>query len=164
MGLILEQDESSDDDKGVYIASMSGDAARASQGGIIDLCIGDTVVKVGSRECTDWSLEQVMQEIVNVDDAKPVDLTLRRPSNAVPVKFMDNGACIAAQPGMSIGALGFMANSDIPYSCRNGGCGTCQHVMVTHGTDGKSKQQYVRPCVAKVPKGMRSVSIFPCDK
>jgi len=160
MGLVLE--ESDDNDGGVKIVSMSGAAAKASQGGIIDICIGDVVVKVGSHDCTDWSFDQIMDAIIEIDES--VDLTLRRPADAVPVKFLDNGVCIAAKPGMSIGALGFMAKSEITYSCRNGGCGTCQHVMVMHGKNGKSKEQYCRPCVATVPQGMRSVSIIPCDE
>lgn len=166
MGLILQQEDTENEDDGnaVKIAEIKGAAAKASQGGIIDVCIGDVVVKVGTKECTNWTLEQVMDEISEIDDeSQPVDLTLQRPADAIPVKFMDTGACIAAKEDMSIGALGFMANSEISYSCRNGNCGTCQHVMVTHDLKGRTRQEYVRPCVAKVPKGMRSVSIIPCD-
>jgi ferredoxin len=156
MGLILEEDE-----EGVKIVSVGGAAAQASKGGVIDLCVGDTVVKVGNKDCTVLSFDQIMEAIANESD--PVDLTLRRDADAIPVKFLENGVCIAAKPGMSIGALGFMAKADIPYSCRNGGCGTCQHVMVTHSRDGKSKERYVRPCVGKVPEEADCVSIIPCD-
>lgn len=162
MGLVLEQDDDDGDDS-VKIIQMSGAAARACQGGMIDACIGDVVVKVNSQNVSTWSLEEIMNAILAVDENEAVDLTLKRPANAIPVKFLETGACVAAKEGMSIGALGFMAGADIPYSCRNGGCGTCQHAMVIHGKDGTTREQYVRPCVAKVPKGIRSLSIIPCN-
>lgn len=172
MGLILQEaDEQNDDDEpattsgGIKIAAMSGASARASQGGVIDLCVGDTVVKVGTQDCTCWTFDQVMEAIAN--EPEPVELLLRRDADAIPVKFLETGVCIAAKPGMSIGALGFMAKTDIPYSCRNGGCGTCQQVMVTHSRNSgrgiSNKERVVRPCVAKVPEGVDLISIIPCN-
>lgn len=163
MGLVLEQDlNGTNDDSSVKITSMTGHAAEASKGGMIDACIGDVVVKVDNKDCTNWTLDEILEEIGNLDLDEPVDLTLQRPATAIPVKFMDTGACVCALPQMSIGALGFQACSEITYECRNGNCGTCQHVMVTHFMDGTTKQQYVRPCVAKVPKGVSSVAIIAC--
>ena len=158
MGLILEEAE---DEMGVKIVSMGGAAARASQRGDVDLCIGDTVVKVGTTPCEDWTFDDIMGAILEESD--PVTLTLRRPDDVIPVKFLENGVCVAAKPGMSIGALGFMAKAKITYSCRNGGCGTCEHIMVTRA-DGKMTERYVRPCVGKVPKGPQSITIIPPDR
>lgn len=160
MGLVLEEAE---DEMGVVkIVSMGGTAARASQRGEADLCVGDIVVKVGTKPCTDWTFDDIMEAILEESD--PVTLTLRRPDDVIPVKFLENGVCIAAKPGMSIGALGFMAKAKIPYSCRNGGCGTCEHIMVTGTADGKMTERYVRPCVGKVPKGAQSITIIPPDR
>jgi hypothetical protein len=159
MGLILEEAE---DEGVVRIVSMGGAAAKASQRGEVDLCVGDTVVKVGTTPCEDWTFDEIMKAIMEESD--PVTLTLRRPDDAIPVKFLQNGVCIAAKPGMAIGALGFMAEAKITYSCRNGGCGTCEHAMVICDADGKTEERLVRPCVGKVPKGLQSITIIPPER
>jgi ferredoxin len=160
MALILEEAE---DEGGVRIASMGGAAAAASQRGEVDLCVGDAVVKVGTTPCEDWTFDEIMEAIL-MEESDPMTLTLRRPDDVIPVKFLQNGVCIAAKPGMSIGALGFMAKAKITYSCRNGGCGTCEHVMVLRGADGKTKERLVRPCVGTVPKGLQSITIIPPER
>jgi ferredoxin len=160
MGLILEEAQ---DEEGVKIVSMGGAAAKASQQGNVDLCVGDTLVKVGTKPCADWTFDEIMEAIIEESD--PVTLTLRRPNDAIPVTFLENGVCIAAKPGMSIGALGFMAKAKITYSCRNGGCGTCEHIMVICGADGKTlERRLVRPCVGKVPKGLQNITIIPPER
>lgn len=176
MGLILEENEGDDDDSShsspslstVSIVAMEGEATLASQRGEVDICIGDGVVKIENTVCEDWTLEQVMGEIIS--QTSPVTLTARRASTVIPIKFLHNGVCVPAKPGMSIGALGRTAKAPITYSCRNGGCGTCQHVMlliIARGGNNANvvvSERFVRPCVGTVPRGVQRITIIPCDQ
>jgi hypothetical protein len=121
--------------------------------------VGDTVIAVDSQACDDFRLEQVMDTIGEA--SSPVQLTLRRAPGTVSVVFSQNGVAVAALPGTPICNLALDANVQILYSCKNGGCGTREHAMVSQED---ASGRYVRPCVAKVPKGSKRIVIVPSDR
>jgi len=54
----------------------------------------------------------------------------------------------------------YKAKVPIKYSCSSGSCGTCeQQIILTSG-----ETRYVRPCMARVPRGEASIRVTKSDR
>jgi ferredoxin len=172
MGIILEEIDASDPSQGVSIARLlpKGNAAvvanHKNNGSPVDdalVCMRDKILAVNDTPCSDSSLETVMDAIVAAETSV-VELVLGRPLNSTAVLF-SNGVAVAAQPGEYLGNVADEARMEIPYSCRSGSCGTCEQSIVFHDDDVVSKKQrYGRPCVYRIPTGVKSMSVVPSDR
>ena len=156
MGLLMEEVEEGQA-RGVQIASMTGAAAQASKSNTADVAIGDILVRIGEDvDCTGLTFEQVMNLLANGPES--MSLTFSRPESHVAVCFAETGVAISCRPGTPLKPLGKMARASIIYSCSQGDCTTCEQIVA----DGE-KQRYVRPCVARVPKGSDRITIANAD-
>lgn len=160
MGIILEEVDESDPTAGVMVKELdpAGAAAAASKVGDVDLCLRDVILEVNGASCADEEFDDVMERIVTSPGSE-VTLTLGRPAKAVAVRC-PNGICVAANPGEYLGEIAQLAGARIQYSCMSGSCATCEQSMLTDDGD----QRYVRPCVARVPKGPKAVVLVPTDR
>jgi len=158
MGLLLEEvDENSP--QGVQVAGMSFGAAQASREEQVDLCIGDILTIIDNQDCSTWTFDKIMEALAEAES--PVCLQFKRDSEAVAVRFSQNGVAVAAKPGTPFGILAAQAKVRVPYSCRNGGCGTCEQILLIPG---QGEPRYIRPCVARVPKGQDRMTIITSDR
>lgn len=131
MGIILEEDEDNPA-LGVVVRRIDphGHAAVACrfdpEG--VDICVRDTLVEVNGRDITRKTLEEIIAIIRDGPDR--VELRLRRPYDAVIVRWA-NGISVAAQPGDSVGYIAqHEALVKISYSCTSGGCGSCEQSII----------------------------------
>ena len=154
MGLILEEIDEQDPYKGVVIAKVNpeGNAAAACKSGL-DLCIRDKILAVNDEPCADSTFEVVMERIAS-SPGDIVSLKLGRILGSVAVRW-PNGVCVAATPGEYLGNIADDALFRIQYSCTSGSCGTCEHRIRNENGDAR----FVRPCVARVPKGSASIEV-----
>jgi hypothetical protein len=156
MGLLMEEVEEGAP-CGVLVADMSGAVARASQRDLADVCIGDELIEIDSKPCTNLTFDQVMTRLANSPD--PIALTFRRPASNVAVKFAETGVAISCLPGTPLKPLSQQARAkNIQYSCSQGDCTTCESYL----TNDKGSR-FVRPCVARVPKGSDRITITNSD-
>ena len=152
LGIILEEVDATDPLKGVCVGSIDGNGNAASHG--TDVCIHDQIVAVNGADCSAKSFEEVMDWIVACE-APEVELMLARLEGRVAVRW-PNGVCVAAPVGEYLGNVASEARYDVPYSCRAGTCGSCEHVAVL---DNK-REKTLRPCSAKVPKGVETIEFL----
>jgi ferredoxin len=159
MGLILEEIDPSRPEAGICIAKIYPDGAVAGvcrSESCPDIAIRDKILSVDGTQCAKASLEEVMDLIANSEAQDSVSLTLGRIKTSIKVTW-PNGVSIAAFPGEYLGNLAYDALYDIAYECRSGSCGTCEQ-----GTemDESGEIRFVRPCVARIPKGKRSIRVY----
>mmetsp|Transcript_5608 Transcript_5608/g.8345 ORF Transcript_5608/g.8345 Transcript_5608/m.8345 type:complete len:226 (+) Transcript_5608:53-730(+) len=161
MGLILEESDEYGASCGVMIKQIdpAGETGVACRSKNADICVRDKILSVNGKECADDSFDNVMDLLIDGPDE--IDLILGRPENAVIVKW-SNGIAVAAKPGDYFGQIAQdEAFVKIPYSCSNGGCGTCeQQILFTK--DGS--QRYIRPCVSRVPKTSSMIIVNGSDR
>jgi ferredoxin len=177
MGIILEEIDASDPNQGVSIARLlpkgnavvvanhnkNNDGSSPVEDALV--CMRDKILAVNDTPCSDSSLETVMDAIVAAETSV-VELVLGRPVHSTAVLF-SNGIAVAAQAGEYLGNVADEARMEIPYSCRSGSCGTCEQSIVFHDDDddvGSKKQRYGRPCVYRIPKGVKCMSVVPSDR
>ena len=161
MGIVIEEIDSSDTHQGVRITRVEPDGNAAASCGATAadlLCVRDKILAVNGVACSEAPFEVVMDNIRSSTGGK-VELTLGRPRGSVIVKW-PNGVCVAAQPGEYLGNIGYEGMMQIPYSCRSGSCGTCEQVVSTDNGNAR----YLRPCFAKIPKGVKSMIVIPSDR
>ena len=142
MGIVFEEE-----DNGIKVVDLQGAALQQ------DLCIRDQLVAINNQSVREWPLERVLETIGSL--ATDPNLTFERDASAVVVQF--HGRRIAAQPGEHICDLAWETHSKVQYQCRNGVCGTCEQVVVGKG-------QYLRPCVARVPRDCQEMALRPSDR
>ena len=152
LGIIVEEVDATDPSKGVCVGSIDGKGNAASHG--TDVCIHDQIVAVNGADCSAKSFEEVMDLIVACE-ALEVDLTLARLDGRVAVRW-PNGVCVAAPVGEYLGNIASEARYGVPYSCRSGSCGSCEHLAIL---DNK-REKRLRPCSAKVPKGVETIEFL----
>mmetsp|Transcript_39144 Transcript_39144/g.80179 ORF Transcript_39144/g.80179 Transcript_39144/m.80179 type:complete len:240 (-) Transcript_39144:1782-2501(-) len=152
LGIVVEEIDGTDSTKGVCIGRIREDSNAASFG--TDLCVHDKIVAVNGALCAQESFEVVMDMIAS-SSGNYVELTLVRTQGRVAVRW-PNGVCVAAPVGEYMGNVAIEARYPVPYSCRSGSCGSCEHMAKV---DGKKERRY-RPCSAKVPKGVATVEFF----
>ena len=152
LGIIIEEVDAIDPSKGVCIGSIDGKGNAASHG--TGVCIHDQIVAVNGANCSAKSFEEVMDLIVACE-APEVELMLARLEGRVAVRW-PNGVCIAAPVGEYLGNVASEARYDVPYSCRAGTCGSCEHSAVLD----KKREKRLRPCSAKVPKGVETIEFL----
>lgn len=168
MGLLLEED--TERAPGVVTIAQidpNGNTARRSKEGTADICIGDIILEVDGQDCfynnTKRDLKQVMDLIAQTSEPE-VSMTLGRLESKVRIQF-SNGIHVTANTGDNLGALAALAMVRITYSCDSGGCGTCEQVMRIKKKDTEEwDQRYVRPCVARIPKGAEVIALYPSDR
>jgi len=181
MGIIFEEDEANPDAgtvvKRIDPHGQTAAACRFDPEGV-DICVRDTVIEVNGRDVKNKSLEDIMQMIM--DGPQKIELVLSRPADAVVVCW-PNGISVAAKPGDSFGFIAqHEAFINIPYSCTNGGCGSCEQSILSEDggvsviarvyliflTNMLSSQslRYIRPCVARVGKGSPAIIVNPSDR
>ena len=142
---------------GVLVADMTGAVAQASQRDLADVCIGDVLVQIEDVSVIDLTFEQVMTILEN--SPVPISLKFRRPVSHVAVKFAATGVAMACLPGTPLKPLSLKARANIQYACSAGDCTTCEQYLTTD----TGKSRFVRPCVARVPKGSDRVTIANSD-
>ena len=165
MGLILEESDDDEDNNvsppGVHIKDIStseGSAIEASLQGNADICIGDQIVAISGQDCRHWSFGQVMDALTVA--SSPVQLELQRPEGTVAIK-LPNGVAVAATPGEILGNVAIDASYfDIPFDCRSGACGSCEHKLVDEDGNGR----YIRPCIVRVPEKPNHLRLVPTDR
>ena len=152
LGIIIEEVDAIDPSKGVCIGSIDGKGNAASHG--TGVCIHDQIVAVNGANFSAKSFEEVMDLIVTCE-APEIELMLARLEGRVAVRW-PNGVCIAAPVGEYLGNVASEARYDVPYSCRSGTCGSCEHSAVLD----KKREKRLRPCSAKVPKGVETIEFL----
>ncbi len=160
MGIILEEANEDTLTGGVIIKSINpnGATAAACRNNNADICVRDKILEINGVECANAKFEDVM-EIIS-DAREEITFVIGRPSNATVVKW-SNGISVAAMPGDYFGQIAQdEAFVKIPYSCSNGGCGTCEQSIFSD----ELGQRYIRPCVSRVPKGSRTIIVNPSDR
>jgi len=160
MGIILEEVDLNDPLAGVMIQRIdpNGQTAQACRSGNndIDICIGDLILAVNGQSCRNLPFEDVMDRII-ATETDTVVLTLGRPDDTVVVQW-PNGVSIGSKAGTCLGEVADDAEwYEISYSCRSGGCGTCEQMITENGG---SRTRYVRPCVARVPSQTETIRIL----
>ena len=152
LGIILEEVDATDPSKGVCVGSINGEGNAASCG--TNICVHDQIVAVNGADCSAKSFEEVMDLIVNCE-APEVELILARLEGRVAVRW-PNGVCVATPVGEYLGNVASEARYDVPYSCRAGTCGSCEHIAVLD----EKREKTLRPCSAKVPKGVETIEFL----
>mmetsp|Transcript_17988 Transcript_17988/g.51512 ORF Transcript_17988/g.51512 Transcript_17988/m.51512 type:complete len:197 (+) Transcript_17988:159-749(+) len=152
LGIIVEEVDANDPSKGVCVGSIVEGGNAASCG--TDACIHDAIVAVNGADCVAKSFQEVMDLIVSCKTPE-VELTLARMEGRVAVRW-PNGVCVAAPVGEYLGNVASEARFCVPYSCRSGSCGSCEQIAVID----KKKEKKLRPCSAKVPKGVEIIEFF----
>lgn len=95
-----------------------------------------------------------------IDSEGPeVSIIVSRPDNAVRVDFA-NGIGIGAFPGDNIRPLASRAGYRVKYSCKSGGCGTCEQ----KAEDDERGKRYIRACVSQVPLTAKWMKVAPSDR
>mmetsp|Transcript_28633 Transcript_28633/g.41803 ORF Transcript_28633/g.41803 Transcript_28633/m.41803 type:complete len:245 (-) Transcript_28633:719-1453(-) len=157
LGIVLEEIDAFDSTAGVIILEIDpkGNAAAAFRRGDADICLYDKILAVNNRDVEFSTFENVMDQIIT-SEGNDVSLTLGRAPDTITVRW-PNGVGVAAKPGDHFCDLAGLAKCKIPYGCTNGGCGTCEQSIVTD----KGDQRYVRPCVSRVPKGLKFIDVNP---
>ena len=157
MGILMEEVEEGEA-QGVIVVGMTGAAAQASKSNSIDLAIGDVLECIEENvDCTKLTFDQVMTILSNGPER--MTLTFSRPKSHVAVCFAETGVTFSCSPGTPLKPLSKLARTSILYSCSQGDCTTCEQTLL----DGKGGQRYVRPCVARVPKGSDRITIANSD-
>ena len=107
---------------------------------------------------------------IMIDKSNQIQLELGRiHENDIIVRF-SNGIQIATKSGTKLSSLAYKALMPISYSCDSGGCGTCEQIMRVQkyqnhtSNEFQFEDRYVRPCIARVPKGSKIISLFPSDR
>ena len=152
LGIIVEEADANDPSQGVCIGSIDEGGNAASCGA--DICIHDAIVAVNGADCAAKSFEEVMDLIVSCETPE-VELSLARLEGRVAVRW-PNGVCVAAPVGEYLGNVASEARFCVPYSCRSGSCGSCEQNAVID----KKTEKKLRPCSAKVPKGVEVIEFF----
>ena len=152
LGIIVEEADANDPSQGVCIGSIDEGGNAASSG--TDICIQDAIVSVNGVDCAAKSFEEVMDLIVSCETPE-VELSLARLEGRVAVRW-PNGVCVAAPVGEYLGNVASEARFRVPYSCRSGSCGSCEQNAVI---DNKTEKK-LRPCSAKVPKGVEIIEFL----
>lgn len=177
MGIIIEEaNEPSLDDDTALASYSDGDKTGGISGGVIiksidpngstaaacleedvDIAIRDKILAVNGISCEGDTFENVMDLLI--ESPQEVEISLGRPSDAVIVRW-SNGINVAAKPGDYFGQIAQdEAFVQIPYSCSNGGCGTCEQTVIID----EKEPRYLRPCIARVPKS-KIILIDPSDR
>ena len=152
LGIVVEEIDAADPSRGVCISQINADSNAASCG--TGLCIHDKIVAVNGASCSQESFEVVMNMITSSPGSN-VELTLLRTQGRVAVRW-PNGVCVAAPVGEYLGNTAIEARYPVPYSCRSGSCGSCEHIA---RVDGETERRY-RPCSARVPEGVETIEFF----
>jgi len=181
MGIILEEDiENSPGIVTIAKIDPNGNTAKTLRQSNSNqnqcMSLRDELVSIHSYNCINTSLEEVMEYILT-SDQEIMDVTVRRNTRRTTIEFC-NGISIATQSGESIRNLASLAFVNIQYSCDSGGCGTCEQTMrgmKQHFNEEDDEEKnindvvweqdrYIRPCIARVPKGYQRIVLFPSDR
>eukprot|EP01083_Nonionella_stella_P040062 108932_1 len=171
MGIIIEEaddlnlegdsagDQLDDMSGGVIIKSIdpNGSTSAACLEGSVDIAIRDKILAVNGISCKNDTFESIMDLLI--ESPPEVEILLGRPSDAVLVRW-SNGINVAAKAGDYFGQIAQdEAFVKIPYSCSNGGCGTCEQTVIIDNKE----PRYLRPCIARVPKS-KIITVNPSDR
>eukprot|EP01083_Nonionella_stella_P158509 516087_1 len=177
LGIVIEEadDPSLDDDTslssssdgcqpddmsgGVIIKSIdpNGSTSAACLDDNVDIAIRDKILAVNGISCKNDTFESIMDLLI--ESPPEVEILLGRPSDAVLVRW-SNGINVAAKAGDYFGQIAQdEAFVKIPYSCSNGGCGTCEQTVIIDNKE----PRYLRPCIARVPKS-KIITVNPSDR
>lgn len=110
---------------------------------------GDEVIAVNGTACGGEDLDTVVGLVAGSDGAT-VTLTLARnylksPKGPVKVIFLSSGNTACARRGDVLSEVAALAGEGVPYSCREGWCGTCWHKEESTG-------ETFKPCKDEVPR------------
>jgi hypothetical protein len=182
LGIIIEERNLENPEAGVQIASLNpkGNAAMSKKDGdgFCGVSIRDHIVAINGQDCRHCTFEQVMEMLTSLSPADNVEvqLTLERPMTSSNTKFaiveFPNGVSITAKSGEVLGALAQEAGCGAPkisYSCRNGGCGTCEHAVDLYQSQDndsdEGSRRYLRPCVSRIPRKIAKLRLLsPYDE
>lgn len=153
LGIVVDEVDPTDPNKGTCIGQISAGSNTAVSCGT-DVCIHDRIVAVNGISCSNESFEVVMDMIAS-SPGDDIELTIRRSQGTVAVQW-PNGICVAAPVGEYLGNVANEARYSVPYSCRSGSCGSCEHIARVD--DGKERRY--RPCSARVPKGVEKMEFY----
>lgn len=161
LGMVLEEIVAGDPTSGVRVAAIDpkGNAARVSIGEDPAQCllVHDQILAINGMQCMGASFEATMGLIKAAQS--PISLTLGRGEGVVLLAW-PNGVGVGARSGDAFQEVATRAMHKVNYSCKGGGCGTCEHKIFLD--DGSSK--YVRICIARVPKDSDSVLVEATDR
>eukprot|EP00563_Minutocellus_polymorphus_P019635 CAMPEP_0197715986 /NCGR_PEP_ID=MMETSP1434-20131217/1031_1 /TAXON_ID=265543 /ORGANISM="Minutocellus polymorphus, Strain CCMP3303" /LENGTH=196 /DNA_ID=CAMNT_0043300261 /DNA_START=197 /DNA_END=788 /DNA_ORIENTATION=- len=152
LGIIVEEVDANDPSKGVCVGSIVEGGNAASCG--TDACIHDAIVAVNGADCVAKSFQEVMDLIVSCKTPE-VELTLARMEGRVAVRW-PNGVCVAAPVGEYLGNVA----SEADFVCRTRADRVAVEAASKLQSSTKKKEKKLRPCGAKVPKGVEIIEFF----
>ena len=151
LGIVIEEVDANEPTKGVCVGQMNeGSNAAICR----DICIHDKIVAVNDQACSTKSFDDVM-DMISSSSGHDIELTVSRTDDVVAIRW-PNGVCVATPVGEYLGNSAIDAQYAIPYSCRSGSCGSCEHIARLD--NGKEKR--FRPCSHRVPKGIESIEFY----
>jgi len=158
MGILLEEVEPRSIEAGVRIARIDPNGAASTA----DILVHDRLLSVDNKSCEGLSFDEVMDLLIGA--AGPlVELRVGRPTSnpSFVVVRWPNGIGVGCYSGEPLKNIAVRAIYPVKYSCDSGGCATCEHKL---RDEMEGTERYVRPCVARVPKGSPRLKVLRSDR